>query len=96
MPLYDYRCAKCHQTFEVRLAYADVGHARPACPKCRSRKTKRQVSIGLARRSKSRQRLTREQVEAAVGLAQAAGLGGPADAGHAHGSGHSAEHSHEH
>jgi putative FmdB family regulatory protein len=86
MPLYDYQCAKCRTRFEVRLTFAAADTARPACPKCKSRKTQRQIGSAVMR-SKSSQRLTREQMEAAVAVAEAGRLSGRRDdhASHDHG-----------
>jgi putative FmdB family regulatory protein len=75
MPLYDYQCAACGAIFEVRLTFAEADRARPACPKCRARKTRRKIGRAVMRR-KSSARLTRAQMEAAVKMAEAGGLGG--------------------
>jgi len=41
MPIYEYRCAECDQTFE-RLVRGD---ARVACPACESGKVTRIISL---------------------------------------------------
>lgn len=93
MPLYDYQCAACATLFEVRLTFAEADRARPACPKCRSRKTRRKIGRAVMRR-KSSARLTRAQMEAAVKMAEASGLGGSTGseagdhASHDHGESH--------
>jgi putative FmdB family regulatory protein len=38
MPLYEYRCDKCGQRFELRQSIADHEQSKPPCPKCRSAK----------------------------------------------------------
>ncbi len=72
MPLYNYRCEKCKKTFEVQLSYAEFERAKIACPKCKSKRVKRQIEGALSKRGKSNYRLTREQVDAAIGLTNAA------------------------
>jgi putative FmdB family regulatory protein len=43
MPLYEYRCEKCDKSFEMlrRMSEADTG---VECPKCASKRVKRQFS----------------------------------------------------
>jgi putative FmdB family regulatory protein len=36
MPLYEFRCDKCGQTFEMQQSLAEHEHTRPQCPKCHS------------------------------------------------------------
>jgi len=36
MPLYEYRCDRCGQTFEVRQSISEHGQSKPSCPKCHS------------------------------------------------------------
>ncbi len=43
MPLYEYRCGKCGEVFE-QLVSAGKKDAKVQCPKCNSKKTKRQFS----------------------------------------------------
>ena len=44
MPMYEYRCSVCGETFErlVRISEAD---RKQVCPKCRSEETTRIVSL---------------------------------------------------
>lgn len=44
MPLYDYTCKKCDQTFELLVRSSTV----PECPGCGSRKLAKLVSIPTA------------------------------------------------
>jgi putative FmdB family regulatory protein len=41
MPLYDFRCTACQQTFELLVR----GSTEPACPHCASAALERQVSL---------------------------------------------------
>ena len=43
MPLYEYRCTKCGEEFEVNLRFSEADRI-PACPKCESPKTKKMIS----------------------------------------------------
>ena len=36
MPIYEYRCMKCHTRFSQQQAIDEHGHKRPACPRCKS------------------------------------------------------------
>ncbi len=85
MPRYDYQCAKCKNTFEVQLSFAEADTARPKCPKCGSQRVRRKINTGQIARKKSNYRLTADQVQAAANLA---GLNAPAGdddhAGHNH------------
>ncbi len=73
MPRYDYQCAACGKTFEVKLTFDEADEARPKCPKCNSKRTKRKLAAASMRRGRSSNRLTKEQAEAAFGLAQSIG-----------------------
>jgi putative FmdB family regulatory protein len=44
MPLYDYTCKKCDQTFELLVRSSQT----PECPKCGSRRLDRHVSMPTA------------------------------------------------
>jgi putative FmdB family regulatory protein len=68
MPLYDFICRACGQTFEARAAVEEV----PACPDCGAAETERQLSpfagpftVGLrggsARRSNAQRQAREEQ-----------------------------------
>jgi putative FmdB family regulatory protein len=43
MPLYEYRCSKCGEEFEINLRFSEADRI-PACPKCESPKTKKIIS----------------------------------------------------
>jgi putative FmdB family regulatory protein len=47
MPLFEYRCAACNHRFE-ELVHGD---RHPGCPKCKSRKTVKQLSVFAVARS---------------------------------------------
>ncbi|HUU13604.1 MAG TPA: FmdB family zinc ribbon protein [Terriglobia bacterium] len=38
MPSYDFYCKECKKTFNVIMTLAEYEKARPACPKCKSKK----------------------------------------------------------
>ncbi len=42
MPLYDYDCPDCEQTFEKRVSMTDADNVR--CPHCGSPHTRRKIS----------------------------------------------------
>lgn len=48
MPLYEYHCSECDQTFEKMVRFSDVDLA-PECPHCHSRETHKQISTFAAR-----------------------------------------------
>ena len=43
MPIYEYRCQACDETFDVLTSYAERDRAQ-ACPSCESTKTRVLVS----------------------------------------------------
>jgi len=43
MPLYDYRCEDCGESFEELMRLNDT--RTPPCPKCKSERTEKQVSL---------------------------------------------------
>ncbi|GAB4570607.1 MAG: hypothetical protein Kow0077_05130 [Anaerolineae bacterium] len=73
MPRYNYNCQDCGHQFEVRLSYADVDLAVPTCPACGSTACER----GLSRvhmqvgNGGSDYRLSRNDLETAIGMSQA-------------------------
>lgn len=48
MPLYEYHCSECEQTFEKMVRFSDSDLA-PECPNCHSRETHKQISTIAAR-----------------------------------------------
>lgn len=68
MPLYDFICRACEESFEAQVPYGE----QPACPSCGSERTERRLSgfagpftVGLrghaARRSNATRRAREEQ-----------------------------------
>jgi len=37
MPIYEYRCTKCHKHFSQQQEIEEHARKRPACPNCKSR-----------------------------------------------------------
>jgi putative FmdB family regulatory protein len=52
MPSYEYRCEKCRKTFTVVLTIKEHESKRIACPKCKSRVVKQQISPFFAKTSR--------------------------------------------
>jgi putative FmdB family regulatory protein len=52
MPSYDYYCKECKKTFNVIMTLAEWEKARPACPKCRSKKVEQKPAAFFAVTSK--------------------------------------------
>jgi len=48
MPVYEFRCSKCDQVFEVMGTYADREKAQ-TCPKCGSTEVKQAISLFSAK-----------------------------------------------
>ncbi|MBL8891834.1 MAG: zinc ribbon domain-containing protein [Planctomycetaceae bacterium] len=44
MPIYEYRCQKCHAEFELLVR----GSEKPECPQCESAKLERRLSVVAA------------------------------------------------
>ncbi|MCG6929652.1 MAG: zinc ribbon domain-containing protein [Desulfofustis sp.] len=44
MPVYDYRCEKCDRDFSLEMKISDYTKKKISCPKCKSKKVKRQIS----------------------------------------------------
>ncbi|HBF40605.1 MAG TPA: zinc ribbon domain-containing protein [Anaerolineaceae bacterium] len=44
MPIYEYVCSNCGETFEKRVSFAEADQI-PACPKCSSSATHKKISI---------------------------------------------------
>jgi putative FmdB family regulatory protein len=49
MPTYDYKCAKCGKRFSVVQRISEHTSRAPACPKCKSRRTRQLPSVFYAR-----------------------------------------------
>jgi len=43
MPLYDFQCNECSETFEMQLCFSEADHL-PVCPKCESKNTRKKIS----------------------------------------------------
>ena len=50
MPIYEYQCLDCRQTFEVRRCFSDADKPAP-CSKCESDQTQRMLSKFYAQTS---------------------------------------------
>jgi putative FmdB family regulatory protein len=52
MPLYDYRCSACGQTFEIRATFKEKERGlHPRCPACESMETQQLVSAPMVVRA---------------------------------------------
>ena len=49
MPIYEYRCTKCHTRFSQQQAIAEHGRKRPACPACKSQAVEQVFSAFFAK-----------------------------------------------
>jgi putative FmdB family regulatory protein len=52
MPSYDYRCEKCRRRFAVVQRISEHTGGAPACPKCKSRRTRRVLAPFFAKTGK--------------------------------------------
>jgi len=52
MPTYVFKCAECKKTFEKIMTVAQRDKARPACPKCKSRRVVPVLSGFVAKTSR--------------------------------------------
>ena len=52
MPTYDYLCKQCKKKFNLTMSLAQYEKARPACPKCKSRKVEQRIAEFFAVTSK--------------------------------------------
>jgi putative FmdB family regulatory protein len=52
MPSYEFICKECKKTFTLTLSLAEYEKARPACPKCKSRKVEQRFAAFFAVTSK--------------------------------------------
>ena len=53
MPIYEFECNKCKKSFEILMGFNEK--AKPRCPECGSKKTKRLLSAFSTGSSKSNQ-----------------------------------------
>ena len=44
MPVYEFICEECDRKFSLILAFAEYEKKKIDCPKCKSKKVKRQLS----------------------------------------------------
>jgi len=49
MPIYEYRCTKCHARFSQQQGIEEHGRKRPACPECKSRAVEQVLSPFFAK-----------------------------------------------
>ncbi len=49
MPTYEYQCQQCGKRFTVVEAISAHGARAPACPKCRSKRTRQLLSTFYAK-----------------------------------------------
>jgi putative FmdB family regulatory protein len=44
MPTYEFFCEKCKKRFSIQLRLADYEKKKWACPKCKSRRVKQEIT----------------------------------------------------
>ena len=49
MPTYDYRCEKCGKRYAVVQRISEHAGRAPACPKCKSRRVRRELGSFYAK-----------------------------------------------
>ncbi len=52
MALYDYRCKKCGEGFEVEMRPSEVGKKAVRCPACKSKSVAREYAAFFAKTSR--------------------------------------------
>jgi putative FmdB family regulatory protein len=52
MALYDYRCRKCGEGFEVEMRPSEVGKKAVKCPACKSKSVAREYAAFFAKTSR--------------------------------------------
>lgn len=52
MPNYEYVCQECKKTFSVIMTITEYEKAKPACPKCKSKKVQQKPAAFFAVTSK--------------------------------------------
>jgi len=48
MPVYEFQCKDCNETFEVKCSLEEYSKLKPSCPKCKSKNVERKISIFYA------------------------------------------------
>ncbi|MGE4358126.1 MAG: FmdB family zinc ribbon protein [Candidatus Omnitrophota bacterium] len=48
MPVYEFQCLKCKELFEVKCSVEEYNKLKPTCPKCKSAKVERKISLFYA------------------------------------------------
>ncbi|WP_353683507.1 zinc ribbon domain-containing protein [Thermodesulfovibrio sp. 3907-1M] len=44
MPLYEFQCQKCNETFTKKMSISEMEKTKVRCPKCKSQKVKKVIS----------------------------------------------------
>jgi putative FmdB family regulatory protein len=52
MPLYEFRCRRCHHQFELRQTMREHAAQRPACPSCGAQDVEPMLSRFFAQTSR--------------------------------------------
>ena len=52
MPIYEYECRECGESFSIRLHIDEHDRKRPKCPKCGSRKLEQKFTGFFAKTAK--------------------------------------------
>lgn len=52
MPTYEYLCEACRKKFSVIQSFSEHEKAKVACPKCKSKKVKQQISTFTTKTSR--------------------------------------------
>ena len=52
MPTYEYQCQECKKKFSVNLSISEHGKTKVACPRCKSKKVKQDISLFTTKTSR--------------------------------------------
>ncbi|MBN1613624.1 MAG: zinc ribbon domain-containing protein [Deltaproteobacteria bacterium] len=52
MPTYEYQCTACKHSFSAIQTMSEHEKGKVACPKCKSKKVKQQISLFTAKTSR--------------------------------------------
>ncbi len=52
MPTYEYACEACKKKFSLIQSFSEHETAKVACPKCKSKKVKQQISTFVTKTSR--------------------------------------------